>query len=226
MSQALQNFLGVRSSSSQSRLVLPHFHGIAKTGWEGPEPPLAYRGPLFAERDTRAAFYVRTLLERAVEPHRIAIEAATAGQPGSQGPTFLFGSRSNVAVLEWLRRQPRPLVSFEFGTEWTIRCAGKTFSMADPSTADPASYEAATDYGVVARLENGVQGSVFLIAGLGGRATEACGYYLLNNWWRLAERFDDRPFASVLEFPAPFDRDQMIEVAEVVQAGPASQRPF
>jgi hypothetical protein len=214
MSSPLQDFLGVGTRTAAYRLVLPHFRGTATIDSEDSESPLVYRGPMFAERDTRAAFYIRTLLEDVVDPSRIAIEPADPNHRAIDGPAFLFGSRSNVIALESLRNQASPLVDFEFGPDWTIRCAGKTFSIADPSMTDRAAYEAATDYGVLARLENGTKGPLFLIAGLGGRATEASAYYLLNNWSALAQRFGEEPFALVLEFPAPFNRDHVNRVAE------------
>lgn len=214
MSLALRDFLGVGTRTDGYRLVLPHFRGSGAIDSDGSEPPLVYRGPMFAERDARAAFHIRTLLEDVVDPNRIAIEPADQSHRVVDGPAFLFGSRSNVVALESLRRQPYPLVDFEFGQNWTIRCGGMAFSMADPSTTDRVAYEAATDYGVVARLENGAKGPLFLIAGLGGRATEASAYYLLKNWSMLAQKFGERPFALVLEFPAPFDRNRVNKVAE------------
>src|SRR5262245_55632301 len=117
----LQEFLGV-GANSRCRLVLPHFRGPAVLASDSCDPPLAYRGPVFAERDTRAAFYVRTLLQDVVDPNHIDVEAADAGELPLGGPAFLFGSRSNAATIELLKQQPWPLVAFEFGAEWTIHC--------------------------------------------------------------------------------------------------------
>lgn len=216
MAAALQDFLGVQAQSDQYMLVLPHFHGSTSTRGESGKLDLTYRGPVFAERDTRAAFYIRTLLQDAVKPDRILIEPADSIHGAIDGPAFLFGSRSNAATLQSLRVHQPPLVDFEFGAEWTIRCAGRTFSMADPSTADRTSYEIATDYGVVARLKSAANRPLFVIAGLGGRATEASARYLLKNWSSLAARFGERAFALVLEFPPPFREDKVSPVAEAV----------
>jgi hypothetical protein len=61
-----------------------------------------------------------------------------------------------------------------------------------------------TDYGVVARFR-GMRNRLFVIAGLGSRATEGCGYYFSHHWLALSKRFQEDDFAVVLRFPPPLD---------------------
>jgi hypothetical protein len=60
-------------------------------------------------------------------------------------------------------------------------------------------------------------GSVFIIAGLGGRATEGCGYFFLRNWNDLFKKFGRSDFAVILKFPSPFALERS-EFAATAQA--------
>jgi len=74
-------------------------------------------------------------------------------------------------------------------------------------------YAASTDYGVIARTTNSRLGSVFLIAGLGGRATEGGGLYVFEKWRELQSQFGDSDFAVVLQFDPPVDPKRSKPVA-------------
>lgn len=199
----LRSFLGRSPSSLKCQLFLPHFRGTAVLDTNGiAAPPLSYRGSTFTERDSRAAFYVQSLLSQIVDPDDIEIQPAVPHQ-AITATAFLFGSKSNQVTQSVLQGPNQRLFWFEFGKEWKIHCSGLEFSIPDPSTLSPATYDDLDDYGTVARFASAT-GSVFIIGGLGGRATEGCGYFLLKNWVDLLKRFGHRDFAVVLKFPHPF----------------------
>lgn len=202
---SLRRFLGADIPSAKCRFLLPHFKGVASL--EGPTSfgkPFVYKGFTVAERDSRAAFYVHSLVADAFDPGSVFIESATAG--GQLIPTaFLFGSRSNVMMQDVLQASGRDLFEFEFGSLWKIHCAGNVFSMADPNeVTDPNEYQNTTDYAVIARLHTEGSGPVFVIAGLGGRATEGAAQFFVNNWGQMAAEFGEDDFCQVLQFDAPF----------------------
>jgi hypothetical protein len=211
-SSALWSFLG---SPPKCQLFLPYFKGpvlLEKNGEATPQ--LAYRGSMFAERDSRAAFYVHSLVAQVIGPEDIEIQPAVPHQTITS-TAFLFGSKSNLVTANILQRPGPQLFRFEFGTNWEIHCSGSVFSIPDPSVIAPSLYDNLDDYGVISRLGTAT-GSVFIIGGLGGRATEGCGYFLLKNWNDLYNRFGNRDFACVLRFPSPFaiDNSRFVASAE------------
>jgi hypothetical protein len=201
----LGRFVGADVPAAQCRLMLPHFTGSAVlAGDRNPGTSLVYRGFTFAERDSRAAFCVHSLISTVFEPERVAIGSAV---PGQQVPptVFLFGSRSNPITQEVLQNSGHGLFEFEFGSLWKIHCNGKEFSMPDPSlTLDATQYQNTTDYAVIAKLHDQQNHLIFVIAGLGGRATEGAAQFFVKQWSQLATDFGDDDFAAVLEFTAPF----------------------
>ncbi len=205
----LRGFLGAASPETTFELVLPQFKGGVVVD-EG--PPLTYRGPTFAQRDSRAAFHVQTLLSRVTDPDNIHLRSAPADLPAT-GTAFFFGSRSNVHTVSLLTAQRPGLFQFEFDDQWKIYCSGKVFSLPDPSRLRADDYQNSDDYGVIARLKGAFGRPVFVIAGLGGRATEACGSYFVKNWTALFKNFGQSDFAIVLNFPPPFDPDHNEVVA-------------
>ena len=201
--EQLRSFLGAEHPQAECRLVLPHFAGPAALDSGATlSPALTYRGATFAERDSRAAFHVQSLVSQIFEADRISIEAAVTGKAVAP-TTFLFGSRSNVLVEE-RKSSYEHLFHFEFDDNWRICCGGQTFSMPDPSKIDPLQYQNTTDYGVVARLFIS-GGPVFMVAGLGGRATEGAAYYLRKHWQTLLNQSQNRDQFVVLRFDPPFE---------------------
>ena len=216
----LRRFFGLDGTGEECRLYLPIFRGPVslETGAGSPHlarepalPPgaaLRYPGHTFADRDAKAASYVSSVLSRALELDHIRWEEAGAFIPGSSGTAILFGSRSNRGA-EWATGESAlgRFFRFEFGTDWSITCAnGKVFSLPAPNTLSRDEYEKQTDYGVIGRFQDaGTQAHVFLIAGLGSRATEGCGLYLARHWKELAQKFRGKDFAVVLKFPPPID---------------------
>jgi len=211
---SLRQFLGADLPSAKCRLLLPHFKGDTLLDSNGAsQAPLSYRGFTFAEADSKAAFYVHSLAGPVFESENIAIEPVVSGQ--KVGPTaFLFGSRSNVMTQELLQVSGQDLVQFEFGPDWKIKCNGMEFSMPDPSQIiDLVQYENTTDYAVIAKLRSTEGSPVFLIAGLGGRATEGAAQFFAKNWHDLAILAGEENFAAVLQFDAPFQLDNCRIVA-------------
>lgn len=210
--EALRTFLLAPASNRRFRLVLPEFDGPASLNDEPPASNFSYRGNTFSGRDARAASHVQTLLDQVVDVGNVILEGASASV--EQGDVaFLFGSRSNRATQALLEQLPTTLFRFEFNERWTVVCAGRRFSLDDPTVLPPALYDAADDYGVVARIRSAGPAPVFMIAGLGGRATEGCGLYFRQHWGELGRDYGAQDFALVLRFPAPFDLARVEPVA-------------
>jgi hypothetical protein len=221
----LRQFFGLDGVGEKCRLYLPTFSGPVKveTGSSGPvqtakparSTALRYPGHTFADRDAKAAFYVTSILSRAVESDNIQWEDAGTYAPGQSGTAFVFGSRSNQAA-EWVTADSAfgRFFRFEFGREWSIRAGDRVFSLPAPDRLTREEYEQETDYGVIGRLlGSATEGQLFLIAGLGSRATEGCAYYLTREWENLARRFWGKDFAVILKFPPPINPRQSEEVA-------------
>jgi hypothetical protein len=207
---ALRRFVGDDVAQNGCLFYLPEFCGNALLNSSGAVPPLQYSGRTFSERDARAAFYVSAMLSYVVDPDRIHLEATVTFEParGLSQSAFLFGSRSNAVTLWALRtRAPRKFFDFAFGPFWQILCAdGRVFSIPDPSINSATAYAAHTDYGIIEKFHDSIAGvDVFVIAGLGSRATEGCGYYLAHYWRALYQRFGTDGFGVVLEFPPPVE---------------------
>jgi hypothetical protein len=216
---ALRAFLHARERSRHFRLLLPEFQGPAILENEPALSNFAYRGRTFAERDARAASHVQCLLNRVVDIGKVTLEGAGTTTVGPNDVAFLFGSRSNHATQTMLERSGTTLFGFEFTDKWAVVCNGKRFTLPDPTTSPQPVYEAAEDYGVIARVGSAGPAPVFVIAGLGGRATEGCGLYFREHWDEMDREYGNQDFAVVLRFPAPFD------VAHVERAASASEPP-
>lgn len=218
--QALRTFLGARESSQHFRLILPEFGSPGRLHGAAANQEFFYRGNAFAERDTRAASHIQTLLDQVVQAGNVSLQGAGNSVPPEQ-ISFLFGSRSNWATAALLKESGTNLFQFEFGDDWSIICSGLRFSLPDPTILTPAKYAVADDYGVIARVHSATGTAAFMIAGLGGRATEGCGLYFREHWSQLDRRFGSKDFAVVLKFPAPFD----VKQAEVVASASELVRP-
>lgn len=212
---ALRAFLHAPESDRRFRLLLPEFGGPAKLDSDPPASDFSYQGHTFAERDARAASHVQALLDRVVDIGNVTLESATPTIQ-TQDVSFLFGSRSNRSTQALLQDLHTNLFQFEFSDNWSILCAGKRFSLPDPTLLTTTQYAVANDYGVIARVRS-AGSPIFMIAGLGGRATEGCGLYFRKHWEDLDRQFGTQDFAVVLQFLAPFDVAQVTQVAEASQ---------
>jgi hypothetical protein len=215
--EGLRAFLHAQTGTRRFRLLLPEFSGSVTVSSTGTGQALNYRGSTFATRDSQAACHVQALLDRVVDTGEVVLEPAKSGM-GQQDVIFLFGSRSNAATQEVLQGVQPSLFRFEYGVEWAICCNGQKFSLPDPDTLDPSTYATLDDYGVVARLRSAGETPVFVIAGLGGRATEGCGLYFKQQWHELNKTPPSTDFAVVLRFPAPFQVSQAERVASAMSS--------
>lgn len=221
ISQEIAQFLAPNRAVAGIDLCLPKFAGsrsaplqLAKAhGDEFRYPSIA-----LAERDARSAMHVISLLGCAPD---ISRDVQFRGPEDFEDEgrdnrvRVLFGSRSNYALRSMIEEGGLgDLVRFEFGDRWTIVGQdGQTFSIPDPSKLDRAQYSSSTDYGVVARVTDHEKRSTFLLAGLGGRATEGAGLFLREQWHELQNKFGSGDFAVVLEFPAPVDPQRYKAIA-------------
>ena len=208
----LETFLGPNIANMGCSLYLPKFRGSVELKQEPyASSTLQYGGETFSERDTKAAFYVTSMLGQVVDSDKIKLEKASRFVPVTprvNTTAFVFGSRSNQVTLWATENLPvRKFFTFKFGEKWEIICEdGQTFSMTDPSTLSHDSYETQTDYGVVSRISDPLSGErVFVIAGLGSRATEGCGYYFAHHWKELFQKYGENDFALILKFTPPLD---------------------
>lgn len=208
----LQTFLGPEMLSSGCSLYLPKFLGEVELTPDPSSPsPLQYAGGTFSERDAKAAFYITSMLGHVLDSDQIRLEEASEFTPDSgsaQKTAFVFGSRSNQVTMWATDNLPtRRFFKFDFGARWQIRCEdGRVFSVPDPSKLERGSYLNQTDYGVISRLSVPETGDrLFVIAGLGSRATEGCGYYFSRHWRELFDRYGENDFAVILQFSPPLD---------------------
>ena len=209
---ALRNFLAIGSPEDKVDLCLPVFESEAGVTLKRPQSVDAFRyaSETLASRDVKSAFHVQRLLDQqgtAAAVNLCSPEEFLRAYEGIDGNRvgFLFGSRSNEALKKTaLRTRLDRLVKLSFGLRWRITGQdGRDFSIPDPSKLPRDDYASHTDYAVVARVRDAAGRPIFLIAGLGGRATEGGGYFLLTQWEALHEEMGGDDFAFVLSFPPP-----------------------
>lgn len=208
----LQTFLGPEVLTSGCSLYLPKFAGNVYLADDSSSPTsFTYPGRTFSERDTKAALYITSVLGHILDSDKIELKETSSFAPVGGLPNktaFLFGSRSNEVTIWATENLPtRKFFSFRFGDNWEIVCEnGITYSTPDPSTLSRDSYGSQTDYGVVARISDPAgEDQVFVIAGLGSRATEGCGYYFSRHWQELSNKYGSNDFAVILKFTPPLD---------------------
>jgi len=211
----LSNFLRLGTPPAL-KLCLPRFAGTAREG-----AAFSYPGFVHADRDVRSAQEVERLACAAgADTELISPDDAISAlnQHDRSQTLVIFGSRSNDAFPTVVSKSRLgELVTFSFSDEWTIRTRnGGTYSLRDPSRLDRVVYTAATDYGVVAGLVDEGYPAVFIVAGLGGRATEGCGRFLRKSWTELATRSKGKSFAALLRFDPPVDPNQL-EMVEFIR---------
>jgi len=212
MANSLAQFLSTPGERSLA-LCLPRF-----TGTQRAADGFVYPGFVHADRDVRCAHEVERLAAATgLETDFIAPEdaaVAVADQEFSKS-LFVFGSRSNAALNMVLTvTSLKKLVTFSFsGRDWAIKTRdGRTYSIKDPSSLDRDTYVNSIDFGVVAAVRDVNRPPVFILAGLGSRATEGCGLFLRGNWANLAHRSGGASFAVILKFPPPVDPAHFEEV--------------
>lgn len=226
----LSHFLGLDHDGA-CQLFLPTFEGagnlLVQSG-DQPAPQLTYPGRTVADRDARAASYVAAVVGQAGSGGEIEWRRADDFVPAAAGTVFLFGSRTNRGA-DWITRSNYlgAFFHFEYGDRWSIQAAGaRVFSITAPDGLSREDYAAQADYGVIGRVRKpGSSSHVFLLAGLGGRATEGCALYLLRNWPALASWFGDSRFALILRFPPPIDPMNSVPVVAFDDQHPEGFKP-
>lgn len=221
VSEEIARFLAPHQYLSGVDFCLPRFAGDRSAPLRlavAADDKFSYPSLALAERDARSAMHVIGLLGCASgisEEVEFRAPEDFADQDRDDRVRVLFGSRSNQALTSLMEEAHlAELVRFEFAEEWAIVGQdGRRFSIRDPSTLDRSEYESSTDYGVVARLTSAKKRSVFLVAGLGGRATEGGGLFLRDSWQTLQKRFGNGDFAVVLQFPPPVNPKHFEPVA-------------
>jgi hypothetical protein len=218
----LREFLGSGKADIEIKLFLPEFSGETTIELSGEQnTPFKYRGRTFSVRDTRAAFHILTLYGSIGKTGNVQLRSSNSfdSLKDNSGLNFLIGSRTNKATLWAADQKARGrFFHFDFGKQWGIHCVGgKYFSIPNPANIDDETYATSTDYGVICRLSGTVSnapllsnsadsiGSYFIVAGLGNRATEGCGYYLARNWEEIYKKYGTDEFTLILEFPPPIN---------------------
>ncbi len=216
----LQAFLGAGVLNSGCGLYLPRFSGkVALTADTSAPSPLQYGGSTYSERDARAAFYITSVLGHLLDSDKIQLEEASDFTPDSglaHKTAFLFGSRSNQVTMWATENLPESaLFKFEFGERWQIKCKdGSIYELPDPSKLERGAYANETDYGVISRLTVPETGErLFVIAGLGSRATEGCGHAFSRHWRQFFQRYGDNDFAVIFRFSPPLDPEKYEPIA-------------
>jgi hypothetical protein len=201
----LETFLRA-DTKSRFALVLPSFFlgRPAEKGQPAIPDDKEYRfpGETFAVADARSAQSVIDLLSPIVRPEQIGVHSLREGFPKNHTHYFLFGSKSNE-IADEIRREFSSQFEFDYGEEWILhdKTYDQKYRIKAPHRQSERPYVASPDYGVIQRFQadNRVY---FILAGLGSRATEGCGYYLSHHW---QEHVIDTDFTVILKFPAFVD---------------------
>ncbi|MEP6949688.1 MAG: hypothetical protein ABI863_10460 [Ginsengibacter sp.] len=208
----LKSFLGA-SVDTEADLILPKFEGGKQLAGVEKHTPFIYPGTVYSDRDTRSAFYISNLLGNIIRPDKIYLKDTITydDKTSSSKLIFVFGSKSNQFTSElFVRAKNKKIFSLDFGDYWTIHSnkSGVNYSLANPAEMSRQEYESSTDFGIIARFlpQDNDGKTIFIIAGLGSRATEGCGIYFVNNWRLINTKFGSNDIAAVvLKFPPPVD---------------------
>jgi len=173
-----------------------------------PENAYSYRGHSFARTDIMCAHYILELLAQITDLRNVKILAAHERQGKNITHRFLFGSKSHKLVQSLLEAyKPHFAIHYkhkEFPGKWVLEDTHyrKAYTIIDPSTLRPYEFEKLNDFGIIEKIVDPQLGRVlFIIAGLGDRATEGCGWYLLRHWDEILSKHVTGRFEIILKFP-------------------------
>ena len=127
----------------------------------------------------------------------------------------LFGSKSHQRVKSALQSYSARF-RLKYESKWLIKDknTGKEYAITDPAKHEPGTkereYAQQTDYGLIERFEAPMGRVYIIIAGLGGRATKACGLYLQKNWEPLLRDFGSGRFQVLLEVPPGLEEARVV----------------
>jgi hypothetical protein len=165
-----------------------------------------YPGETFAREDAEAAIHIINLLSRVTPPDQIRLTVLHNGVPNDYTHFFLFGSKSNRLVPA-VQKEFQEKFEFNFSDrEWTIKDKeyGYPYSVHAPDKLGMVAYRDRDDYGVIQKVRADDR-VYFLLAGLGSRATQGCGWYLYRKW---QQHLTEKDFAILLKFPGGLDFSQ------------------
>jgi hypothetical protein len=209
----LAALLSAKIGESKYALLLPTFErGVrsedapkVKVTVE-PAETYTYPGPTFAETDIMAAGYVTELLTRIADVGDIRLLPVTDRKYAAEAShRFAFGSKSNEYATSVLNKFS-PSFRFTYHPDrWVLEDLeyGKSYEISDPSRLGD-EYFRREDFGVIQKIVQEEQ-VFYIISGLGDRATQGCGWYLLNKWESLLDRYGDKPFGLILRFHGGMD---------------------
>jgi hypothetical protein len=210
----ITTFLSLQEGSSCG-LLLPHWIlGLpGKAGDEANRKGLEgdqyyYRGPTFATADVNSAWSIASLLGKVLPSDRIQILSNDDVKNVATSHKFVFGSQSSE-ILHGVLELFEPEFAFDYKPAdapgyWVIRDkkTGNCYEIEQPNNLDYDTYMRTTDYGVIQKFTDAASHRVyFLIAGLGSRATEGCGYFLRDHWAELLHEFGSQDFGIIVMFP-------------------------
>jgi hypothetical protein len=170
---------------------------------------LYYGGPTFATADVKSAWSIANLVRSVLPPDKIRIWSNEDVGELSASHKFVFGSQSRT-ILTGVRKLFEPELSFDFDPAdapgyRVIRDAKNGNCYEIRKDLDYATYQGTADYGVIQKFTDRDSKRVyFLIAGLGSRATEGCGFYFREHWAELLREFGNQDFGIVVMFPEGF----------------------
>ncbi len=210
----LATFLSMTDGSSCAMLLPQWTMGLpGKAGEEANRKGLGggqfyYRGPTFATADVNSAWSIANLVDSVLAPDKIQIRSNDEVKNVTATHWFVFGSQSS-GILAGVLQLFEPEFDFDYKPAdapgyWVIRDKkfGNCYEIQKPNELDHEAFEGTTDYGVIQKFTDPASKQVyFLIAGLGSRATEGCGYYLRDHWAELLHEFGDKDFGIVVMFP-------------------------
>src|SRR6185503_10406980 len=189
-----------------------------------------YRGPTFATADVNSAWSIASLVSRVLPAGKIQIVSNDDIANAATSHKFVFGSQSSE-ILRGVLELFEPEFEFDYKPadapgHWVIRDkkTGNCYAIQQPNDLDYDTYMKTTDYGVIQKFRDPVSGRVyFLIAGLGSRATEGCGYFLADHWSELLHEFGDKDFGIVVMFPKSLGPREGNRVAREAGTSPCSE---
>jgi hypothetical protein len=211
-SRSLASFLGVTSVPRVRRkfgIFLPSFQGggpLYPEDGAQEEGALTrpFQGATYAVADIWAAWAVASLLVQVEGPTRVRwYPRPHSGQNLEKcSHHFFIGGKSNSMSMDTISRSGGRfrMDCKEDSDKWFIEDTqtNQIFDVPNP-WKDRGGYEAsAKDYGLIGRVSSS-QKVQFFISGLGSRATEALGYYLMENWDELATLYGSNDFVALFE---------------------------
>jgi len=206
MREEIRTFIGASHPSEPMKLWIPTFRS---TGGGVPSPAdksFSFPGRVSSFRDIIALSYIFARIDDVQTNDSIRIVSATDTHTSEHelGISFIIGGRSNPMTLDVLASKTvKNFFKLECHTEWKILCngGGVVYSIRNPGEMTKTEYENSVDYGFIQKTYNKRNKALFIVSGLGSRATAGCGLFFYDNWHELYEKYGSEPFGIVIKFP-------------------------